>query len=160
MNNEAVVTQDLNLDLNDRFLLFNIEDLLYGVSLALVLEIIQIQHITHLPGVAPYIEGIINLRGKVIPVLNVRSKLHLPRRDYDEKTCIVVVDMQDMQIGLIVDSVSEVITVDRENLTSPPEGGDQSMQYLSSVTEINGKAVLNIDFKRFFQEDIEQFANF
>lgn len=160
MNKEATVTQDSSPDLNDRYLLFNIEDLHYGVSLALVLEIIQIQHITQLPSVAHYIEGIVNLRGKIIPVMNVRSKLSLPRREYDDKTCIIVVDIHDMHIGLIVDSVSDVLTVNRESLATPPVSSDPSMRFLSSVTNTNGKAVLNIDFDRFFQDDLEHFESY
>ena len=70
-----------NLDgLSDRYLLFKIENTSYGLPLALALEILTIQAITRLPCVAPYIKGIVNLRGKVIPVLDIRAKLGLPER--------------------------------------------------------------------------------
>jgi len=145
--------------LDGRHLLFYIEGKLYGVSLNLVLEIIQVQAITHLPDVAPYIKGLVNLRGKVVPVVDVRLKLKMPERVHDEKTCIIVVDIHGSQIGLIVDSVSEVANVDASKLAIPPSNGHSTNQYLSSIADIDGKIVLNIDFDRFFQEDINTQSN-
>lgn len=155
MDENTLISADALEELNGRYLLFYINDVLYGVSLALVLEIIQIQTITHLPSVAPHVKGIVNLRGKVVPVLDVRLKFNLPERAYDDKTCIVVLEVHDMHIGLIVDSVSEVVTVENGNLAAPPNVGDTTAQYLSSVSQIGEKVVLNIDFDKFFQNDID-----
>lgn len=154
MNENVAISASALEDLNGRYLLFYIDDVLYGVSLALVLEIIQIQTITHLPGVAPHIKGIVNLRGRVVPVIDVRLKLNLPERPYDDKTCIVVLDIHGMHIGLIVDSVSEVVTVSNEQLSAPPSTGDMSTRFLASVSELGNKVALNIDFESFFQNDI------
>lgn len=155
MNENAIISPDTLEELNGRYLLFYIDNALYGVSLALVLEIIQIQTITRLPGVPAYIKGIVNLRGKVVPVIDVRTKFHLPERPYDDKTCIVVLDIHDLHIGLIVDSVSEVVTVESEQLTAPPDVGDAATRYLSSVSEVGDRVILNIDFDKFFQNDID-----
>ena len=140
----------------DLHLLFGVDQSLYGVSSALVLEIIDIhQHITHLPRVAAYIKGIIHLRGTVVPVIDVRCKLHLEERPYDDKTCIVILEVHDMQIGLIVDYVSEVITIDNEQLATPPSVGEPAARYLSSVWQTGDRVVLNIDVDRFFASDLE-----
>lgn len=147
--------EEQSSDLDGRYLLFRIADSLYGVVLALVLEIIQIQSITKLPCVAPYVKGIINLRGKVVPVVDVRQKMKLPEKPHDAETCIIVLEIQNMHIGLIVDSVCEVIRVESDSLATPPNTGDAAGCYLSSISEIGGKAVLNIDFERFFQDDID-----
>lgn len=155
MDEHISLQEDILDNLNDKYLLFYIENSLYGVSLALVLEIIQVPIITRLPSVAYYVKGIVNLRGKVVPVIDVRTKFNLPEKPYDDKTCIVVLDIHDMHIGLIVDSVSEVVTVDNDQLTAPPNVGNASDRYLSSITQIGGTVMLNIDFDRFFQGDID-----
>lgn len=139
--------------LQDRYLLFNIEEAHYGLPLAMALEILTIQSITRLPCVPAYIKGIVNLRGKVIPVLDVRKKLGLPERDYDDKTCIIVIDLHDMHVGLIVDMVSEVLTVDQEHIIPPPKN---CASFISSVSQLEDKLVLNLDCETFFRSDLEQ----
>lgn len=156
MNENSILSSEVLDELNGRYLLFYIGDRLFGVSLALVLEIIQIQHVSYLPGMPAYIKGIVNLRGKVVPVIDTRLKFGMEERPYDDKTCIVVLDIHDMHIGLIVDSVSEVLTVENSQLSAPPTiNSMHSVEYLSSVTETDGKVVLNIDFDKFFQEDLD-----
>lgn len=157
MNEQIVeINNGESSELNDRYLLFRIADSLYGVSLALVLEIVQIQSITMLPYVAPYVKGIINLRGKVLPVIDVRTRLGMPEKGYDAETCIVVVDIHNVHVGLIVDSVSEVVTVPEDQIAAPPPSSGTGVgSYLSSVANLDKKIVLNIDFDRFFQDDID-----
>lgn len=152
MTNSVSETEKIE-GLDDRYLLFNIEDSYYGLPLAMALEILTIQHITYLPCVASYIKGIINLRGKVIPVLDIRAKLGNPEREYDSKTCIIVIDLHDMYIGLIVDMVSEVLTVSQDKIIPPPKN---SSSYISSVTQLEDKLVLNLDCEAFFHNDLEQ----
>ena len=154
MNENTILNPELLDDLDSRYLLFYIDEILYGVSLTLVLEILQIQNITHLPNVANYVKGIVNLRGKVVPVVDVRLKFNLPERPHSDKTCIIVLDINGTQVGLVVDSVSEVATFKNAKLSSPPAVSSVANQYLSSVTEIGGRVILNIDFERFFQDDM------
>ncbi|MEA4892927.1 MAG: chemotaxis protein CheW [Peptococcaceae bacterium] len=157
MNENTAISADAIDELKGRFLLFYLDDTLYGVELRLVLEIINIQHITHLPGVPDHIKGIVNLRGKIVPVIEVRRKFNMPDKDYTDKTCIIVLEIQGMQIGLIVDQVSEVVTVEPKQIASPPSMGDATNRYLSSVSEIGSRYILNIDFDKFFQKDLEMF---
>lgn len=143
-------------DLSNRYLTFYIGDAIYGIELLHVIEIISIQTITRVPHVSEYIKGIVNLRGKIVPVIDVRLKFRLPEKDYDEKTCIVVVVIDDMNVGLIVDSVSEVATVDLNQLASPPEFSDGATnKYLKSVSTFAGRLILNIDCEKFFQSELE-----
>lgn len=143
-------------DLSDRYLLFKIDDANYGLPLAMALEILTIQSITRLPRVADYVKGIVNLRGKVIPVLDVRKKLGLSEREYDDKTCIIVLDIHDMHVGLIVDMVSEVTSVSADQVIPPPKSNGSSATYISSVSQLEDKIVLNLDCDAFFKNDIEQ----
>jgi len=155
MNENMNIDTGVISDLKDRYLLFNIEDTKYGVSLEYVLEIINVQNITSVPGVAHYIKGIINLRGKIIPIIDVRIKLGLPEREYDDKTCIIVLNIHEMNAGVIVDSVSEVVSAENSQLSAPADVGEASSRYLSSILEIDNKIVLNIDCEKFFKSDLE-----
>ncbi len=142
-------------DLQGKFLTFHIEDTIYGIELLHVIEIISIQNATRIPNVPTYIKGIINLRGKIVPVIDVRLKFKQSERVYDEKTCIIVVVIEDMQVGLIVDRVSEVVTVDQAELANPPELGTTSNEkYLQSIATVGEKVVLNIDCHKFFHSDL------
>ncbi|WHH60081.1 chemotaxis protein CheW [Petroclostridium sp. X23] len=103
-----------------RFLTFMVGNEEYGIEICYVTEIIGIQEITEVPELPDYIRGIINLRGKIIPVMDVRLRFRKPRRPYNDRTCIIVIDIKDISIGLIVDYVCEVLAIDEENIVSPP----------------------------------------
>jgi len=115
------------------------------------------QHITHVPGVPGYIKGIVNLRGKVVPISDVRLKFGQPERPYDDKTCIVIVQINDMNIGLIVDRVAEVVTLEKID-KAPPSLADRRIveSYLDSISTLSDKVILNIDFAKFFQNDLAE----
>lgn len=152
---DNMITAETLDDLNGRFLTFYIGNSVYGLELLHVIEIISVVSITKVPNVPQYIKGIINLRGKIVPVIDVRLKFGQMEKEYDEKTCIIVVDIEDMHVGLIVDSVSEVVTVEKNDLAEPPEFSSSIQnRYLQSVANVNGRVILNIDCMRFFQSDL------
>lgn len=141
-------------DLDNKTLTFNIADVVYGVELKNVNEIISIQYITHVPNLPYYIKGITNLRGKIVPVIDTRAKLGVEEHEYDSKTCIVVLNINGMQIGLIVDRVREVISIESAKLTSIPEIGDlKNKKYLSSVTKMSDHMILNLDIEYLINDD-------
>ncbi len=153
MANDILNTeQTVQSELDNRFLMFYINHMLYSVELRYVLEIITVQSVTHIPSVPGYVKGIINLRGKVIPVIDMRLKLGMEEREYDDKACIVVVEIKEIHIGLIVDSVSEVVNVSKDNTSSTPPG-DITEKYISSITVHNDRTVLNIDCEKLFMDD-------
>lgn len=153
MNNISAETLD---DLNGRFLTFYIGKSIYGVELSHVLEIISIEPITRVPRLPNYLKGIVNLRGKVVPVIDVRTKFRLEERAYDDKTCIIVVTVDGMQVGLIADSVAEVITVPNEEQSAPPDlGSGDDERYLRSIAKVGGNVILNIDCDKFFRTDLQ-----
>lgn len=106
--------------LKGRFLTFRLANEDYGLEIRYVTEIIGIQKITEVPDMPCFVKGVINLRGKVIPVMDVRARFSLPERDYDERTCIVVVNVEEKSVGLVVDKVNDVASslMARSNL--PP----------------------------------------
>ena len=147
-------------DLSGRYLSFYIDDIIYSLPLNHVIEIIGIQNITHIPNCPYYIKGIINLRGKIVPISDVRLKFGLEERPYDDKTCIVIVLINDMNVGVIVDRVAEVVSLDKSNMAPPPVSekrlGDS---YLDSISTVNEKVIMNIDCAKFFQADIADLFN-
>lgn len=146
-----------NSELDNRFLLFYIDRNLYSMELHYVLEIIAVQKVTRLPNLPDYIRGILNLRGKVIPVIDMRLKIGLPERPYDDKTCIIVLDLANAHIGLIVDSVSEVVTIPPQDMADAPAGNVME-KYVRSVSSHQDGTVLNIDCEKLFANDIESIA--
>ncbi|TEB15529.1 Chemotaxis protein CheW [Pelotomaculum sp. FP] len=106
----------------DKFLTFFLNREEFGIEIRYVMEIIGIQNITEVPDVPRYIKGVINLRGKVIPVMDVRLRFEMEERAYDDRTCIVVICIDEQSVGLIVDRVSEVLDIPKGNIEPPPKG--------------------------------------
>ena len=157
MEKEIILNQneDVFEELNRKYLLFNIEDTLYGLSLLNVKEIINVTEITSVPGSFDYIKGIINLRGGIIPIIDARLKFGMLEREYDNQTCIIILETDDSNVGLIVDSVSEVVEIEQDQLMPPPDVGDSEKNFLDDVFQFNNKLVLNIDCAKFLRNDIE-----
>lgn len=103
----------------DRYLTFSLGNQIFGIEIRYVTEIIGIQPITEVPEMPDYVKGIINLRGKIIPVIDVRLKFRKEPAEYNDRTCIIVIDIHEISIGLIVDNVAEVLTITEENIVPP-----------------------------------------
>lgn len=104
----------------DKYMAFSVGDEDYGLPIQYVTEIIAMQRITEVPDVEEYVEGVINLRGKVIPVVDVRRRFGMPEREYDDRTCIVVVEYEGTAVGLVVDRVAEVVDIPGDQVDPPP----------------------------------------
>ena len=159
MNLEPAAAGEEVLDeLKGRFLTLYIDQVLYSIELCHIIEIIGIQPITYVPGLPRYFKGLINLRGKVVPVIDVRLKFNQPERDYNDKTCIIIVTVDEMQVGLIVDRVAEVVAIGQEQRkASPAINARSGERYLSFIAKAGDKVVLNIDCDKFFQSDLRPF---
>lgn len=140
-----------------RYLTFNLGEEVFGLEIRYVTEIIGIQPVTKIPEVAEYIKGIINLRGKIIPVIDMRLKFGKEPIEYNDRTCIVVVDTQEMVVGLIVDRVSEVVSIDDENVVPPPnhKSGIRN-RYIQGIGKIDGNVKILLDCNKLFSEDETQ----
>lgn len=134
--------------LKDKFLTFRIAEEDYGVEIRYVTEIVGVQSITKVPDMPGYIRGVINLRGRVIPVMDVRTRFGMALRDYDERTCIIVVQVKEETTGLIVDRVNEVLDIDNKNIepakSSVNRGTDTFVMGLGKVCE-SVKVLLDVD---------------
>jgi purine-binding chemotaxis protein CheW len=158
-----IIAQELNEQEEDtqksKYLTFNIGSETYAIEIRYVTEIIGIQPITEVPEVPEYIKGIINLRGKIIPVMDVRLRFKKPFLEYAERTCVIVIDVEEISIGLIVDSVAEVITIPDSDVVMPPEVSKGSSRFIKGIGKTGKEVKLILDCNTLLTEnDIEDIA--
>lgn len=120
----------------------------YGLEILKVMEIIGIMDITSVPQVPEYVKGIINLRGKVIPVISLRKKFGMAEIEYTPETCIIVIRLNDVLIGIVIDKVQEVLDIAQENIEPAPSSGiTGKIDYILGIGKVGDtvKILLNID---------------
>lgn len=136
--------------MKDLYLIFKIKDRDYGIEIRHLIEIVALQKITLIDNMPPYIKGVINLRGKIIPVLDVRLRLNLEPIEYHDRTCIVIVTVHNLQAGLIVDSVSEVLKIIPENIEAAPSFGDyDENKFIESIGKVGESLKIILNLPRF-----------
>lgn len=137
-----------------KFLTFSIGKEAYGFEIKYVTEIIGIQEITEVPELPIYVKGIINLRGKIIPVMDVRLRFKKEPREYNDRTCIVVIDIRDISIGLIVDHVAEVVVIAPENIVPPPaiKTGFHN-RYIKGIGKVGNEVKLLLDCDKLLNDE-------
>ncbi|MBN1381526.1 MAG: purine-binding chemotaxis protein CheW [Deltaproteobacteria bacterium] len=135
-----------------KYLTFTLASEEYGIGILKVKEIIGMMSITTVPQTAGYVKGVINLRGKVIPVVDLRLKFGIEAMDYTERTCIIVVEITNVDktimMGIVVDSVSEVLNIRAGDIEDTPNfGSNVSTDYILGMAKIGGgvKILLDID---------------
>lgn len=144
-----VLEQNIEEDnLGKRFLTFQLDNESYGIEIGNVIEIIGIQPITELPGLPEYIRGVINLRGKIVPVMDVRLRFKKNLKDYNDRTCIIVADIDELSIGLIVDSVSEVIFISEAEIVVPPDLGKGGYKFIKGLGKVGNEVKLLLDCEK------------
>lgn len=137
-----------------KYLTFRIDDEEYGIQINKVREIIGVLDVTPVPQTVDYLLGVINLRGKVIPVVDLRLKFGLEYRQPDDRTCIVVVEVFSeggamLLMGVVVDSVREVVNVTAADLEPAPGFGvDLDMSYLLGMAKVDGKVKIILDIDK------------
>lgn len=155
MSNSTNELYDENEDTQKgKYLTFALQNESYGIEIRHVTEIVGIQNITQVPELPESIRGIINLRGKIIPVMDVRLRFKKPLAEYDDRTCIVVVDINDVSLGLIVDTVSEVLAIDDENVVVPPATMMGTANgYIKGIGKTESDVKLLLDCEKLLKED-------
>lgn len=131
----------------DLFLTFRLGDEDYGMEIFHVTEIVGIQKITEVPAMPEFIKGVINLRGSVIPVMDVRLKFGMAERPYDDRTCLIVVCVNETTTALVVDCVNEVSEIPSNQIEPSPRTGRESGGYISGMGKLGDsvKILLNMD---------------
>lgn len=138
----------------NKYLTFDIDNEVYGISIAFVKEIINMCDICYIPETVEYVKGIINLRGDIIPVISVRNRFLKMEKEYDELTCIVVVEYRDLKIGLIIDNVEEVIQIPENNIIPPPNAKlTYHNQFIKSIGQVGLDVKLLLDLDKFLEQE-------
>ncbi len=148
-----------------KYLTFTLDEEEYGIGILKVKEIIGMMDITSVPRTPEFVKGVINLRGKVIPIVDLRLKFGMEAIPYSERTCIIVVEIDSNEatvlIGIVVDAVSEVLNVNEEEIEDAPAFGTKlDTDYILGMAKMEGgvKILLNID-KVLSTKEIEGFEN-
>lgn len=141
--------------IKDMYLTFGIEDEEYAVNIAHVTEIVGMQKISEVPDVPVFIKGVTNLRGKVIPVMDVRLRFGLPNRAYDDRTTIIVLEMDNIPTGLVVDRVTDVTAIPEADIDPPPRwnGGTNNQRVIRGLGKQGDSVSIILDTRRLLYED-------
>lgn len=139
-------------DKEGKYLTFTLGGEEYGIGILKIKEIIGMMHVTTMPQTPDFVKGVINLRGKVIPVMDLRLRFGMDAMDYTERTCIIVVEIEGnsgtIQIGIVVDSVSEVLNIKGDDIEDTPAFGTRlNTDYILGMAKMEGgvKILLDID---------------
>ncbi len=155
---DAVEEVEIEDTQEGKFLTFTLGKEEYGIEIRNVTEIIGIQNMTDLPDTPPFVKGVINLRGKVIPLIDVRLRFNFEEKEYDDRTCIIVVNIENMSVGLIVDTVSEVIDIPEGNIELPPKVNMKAgSRYIKGLGKVGEEVKILLDTHALlFGDEIEQ----
>jgi len=143
-----------------QYLTFNLGDEMFAIGILSIREIIEYGHLTEVPMVPPFIRGVINLRGSVVPVVDLAVRFSQQESEVTKRTCIVIIETEDgqgktgHQMGIVVDAVSEVLEIPATDIEPPPEFGSRiRIDFISGMGKVNGKFVVLLDVSRILSLD-------
>ena len=137
-----------------KYLVFFLDNQEFAIAIEYVVDIINVQPLTRVPNVPDYLVGITNLRGKVIPIVDVRLRFGKISQEFNERTCIIVVEVNDVPVGLVIDQVSEVITLSDDEISPPPpfnQGVDA--RFIHGIGKTDSAVKLILDCKMVLYDD-------
>lgn len=148
MSNAAVSTEPLQC------VTFLLEGEVYGINVMMVQEVLRVTEIAPVPGAPDYVLGIINLRGNVVTVIDTRKRFALPAREMDDSTRIVIIESEQQTVGIVVDGVSEVVNVSRNEIeTAPSVGNDETARYIEGVVSRRDELLILVDLNKLLTDD-------
>ena len=141
----------------DKYVTFRSGKEYFGLKIEYVNEIVVYQEITQIPETEDYIKGLINLRGKIIPVIDVRIRFKQEPIEYNDRTCIIVVKVQEMTVGLIVEQIAEVVEIKEEDILDPPVLGKEETnpqnKYINGIGKVGENVKLLLDPEKILKDD-------
>ena len=133
---------------------FRLDNEDYAIAITKIQEIILMKPITRIPQVPDFIEGLINLRGSVIPIVNLRKRFGLPPREIDDETRTIVVNVHEKTVGCVVDAVTQVMRINRDQIQPPPLGVMAvNHQYLAGLAKLDDRLMIILDIDKLFQAE-------
>jgi purine-binding chemotaxis protein CheW len=153
MEKKDQVETDIKNDLG-QYVTFTIAEEIYGVEVLKVQEIIGMTLVTHVPNSPPFMKGVINLRGAVVPVVDMRLKFGIQEKEYDAFTVVIIVEVRERLIGMIVDSVSDVAGIPLNTIQDTPHfTAAVDTDYIKGIGQIESKLVIILDVDRILTAD-------
>jgi purine-binding chemotaxis protein CheW len=135
---------------------FNIGDEEFGVDILKVQEINRMLEVTRVPNAPHHVDGVINLRGKVIPIIDLRCRFGMPRKEHDKHTRIVVVELHGKVLGFVVDAVREVLRIPRSVTEPPPSiAGSVNEEYITGVGKLEDRLLILLDLEKVLGGDVK-----
>lgn len=147
-NPSTLTADDYNEDtMQDKYLMFILDNQEFAIPIRHVVDIINVQPVTQVPNTPPYVKGITNLRGKVIPIVDVLTRFGKQHQEYNDRTCIIVVEYHGDSVGMIIDRVSEVINMREDAISPPPSFSDSTeAKFIQGVGRTEEGVRLILDF--------------
>lgn len=151
---EQNLTETTSVEKQDgKHLIFHLGERGYGIPILKVSEIVNLMEITPVPKTPAYIKGVVNLRGKIIPVMDLRLKFDMEKKEYDQQTCIIIVNInvsnQKKQMGIVVDIVSEVFDIPLTEIEAPPKYGTNNEEdFLNGIGKVKGKVIMLLNIEQ------------
>lgn len=140
--------------LEDQYLIFSLGERHYGIEIRNITEIVGVQSITEVPEMPQYIIGVMNLRGKIIPLVDARLRIGLNKAEYTEKTCVVIFELEARIVGLIVDTVKEVINIPKDHLEDAPNFQEQDKAtFVKSLAKVKGMVKIILDLMALINDE-------
>ncbi|MDD2829872.1 MAG: chemotaxis protein CheW [Sulfuricurvum sp.] len=138
----------------ERYLTFFLGEEQYGIAIGRIKEIIAMMKVTNVPKTPEYMRGVINLRGSIIPVVDTRLRFGMEERESDMHTTIIIVEVEKVNIGFIVDRVEEVASIDAAHMSEPPKFGNQiDTDFICSMAQMEENVVMILDVLKLFEAD-------
>ena len=145
-----------------RWVTFELEKETYGINVSDVREVLRFSEIAPVPGAPSYVIGIINLRGNVVTVIDTRKRFGLGPKEVDDLTRIVIIEIDGQEVGILVDSVAEVVDLKMSDIEPAPNvGNEDTSRYITGVTSRNGELLIIVDLKKILSaEELQDVAMF
>ena len=144
---EDDVWDDDDTTQGNKYMLFHIADEIFGIALTHITEIVEMPKITVVPDMPDFAKGVINLRGRIIPLMDLRLRFGLTEREYDDRTCIIIVRINETVVGVIVDTVAEVFDIPESDIDPPPtfEGAKAVRQCVAGLAKVDDRVAILVD---------------
>ncbi|MFT5661536.1 MAG: purine-binding chemotaxis protein CheW [Sulfurimonas sp.] len=138
----------------NRYLTFSVDDEKYGIHISRIKEIIATINITHIPKTPDFVKGVINLRGSIIPVVDVRLKFGMQEREMDINTAIIIYEVDKSSIGFIVDQVEDVLSIDKKHISEAPRfGSNIDTSFIENVAEVENDVIMLLNLEKIFEAE-------
>lgn len=144
-----------------KYMTFQVGKNVYGIELKYVNEIIQMQPIAPIPEVEHYIKGLVNLRGKIIPVIDVADRFGLEKFEYNDRTCIIVIEVKGVEVGLVIENIAEVVSIEEEEILPPPNKAHGGLQdkFIHGISQLDDGLKLLLDPAKLLSDDALSFVD-